>query len=75
MFTDAERNELVGRLLLILEQEKVGRADARQSLAEQLADTTRNYLGGRYNTKRDEHGGFGVHKGQDLIRPDDFPQR
>lgn len=74
MFNDNERNELVGRILLMLEQEKAGKAVARQELAEKLVDEAREYLKGRYNASTGKNpGGFGVHKGTDIIRKEDYP--
>jgi hypothetical protein len=52
MFTDDERGELISRLLLVLEQNRAGRADDRQKLAEELVDKARDYLKGRYSTAK-----------------------
>ena len=73
MFTDSERTELISRLMMVLDQQKAGRADARKDLAELLADVTREYLKGRYNAGNDEEQNqTGVHRSQDFIDKSDF---
>ena len=72
MFSDSERNELVSILVAILEEEKAGKAATRDELAAKLVDSSREYLAGRYNTAKKDTGGFGVHKGTDILNPDDF---
>jgi hypothetical protein len=74
MFTNAERNELVGRILLILEQDKVGTASKRKELAEKLIDDAREYLGGRYATRSKANPAIGIH-GVDasILSADEIP--
>ncbi len=72
MFNDFQRSELVGRLLLILEQDKAGRADARQELAEKLVDAAREYLDTQYSAKPQDTGGYGITRSTDVIKPEDF---
>ena len=74
MFTNAERNELVGRILLILEQDKVGAAGKRKDLAEKLVDDAREYLGGRYATRAKVNPNAGIH-GVDasILAADEIP--
>ncbi|MCI0564849.1 MAG: hypothetical protein MN733_40805 [Nitrososphaera sp.] len=73
MFTDGERDELVSRIHLLLEQGKVGRSDVRRATAEQIVDEARIYLKGRYATRPDakDKPKTGFHFGTDVLRPDD----
>jgi hypothetical protein len=73
MFTDNERNELVARLMMVLEQQKAGKAAVRQELAGLLADEAREFLKGRYNTTTsDEKLPDGIVQTRDTIDKDDF---
>lgn len=74
MFNDFQRDELVGRLRLVLEQEKAGKADNRQALAETLVAAAREYLASQFkDSKTKADGGLGVTRGHDVIGPGDFP--
>ena len=76
MFTDEERNDMVGYLMLILEQEKAGRADARRELAEKLVDEARSFLAGKYNAGNDpKDNKTGMWQTRDTVRPEDFKPR
>ena len=44
IFTDEEKAKLVGRLLMVLEKEKAGKAIARKELAEMLTEATNEFL-------------------------------
>ena len=73
IFTDNERDELVSRLLMVLEQQKAGQATVRKELAELLTDTTREFLKGKYSTNlmKDLKIG-GIHQTRDSLSKDDF---
>jgi len=83
MFNDAERNELVNRLTMILakqniniyseDEEKFDSVKARKDLAELLVDETREFLKGRYNTTTsDEKLPDGIVQTRDTISKEDF---
>ena len=44
IFTDEEKANLVGRLLMVLEKAKAGKATARKELAEMLTNATNEFL-------------------------------
>jgi hypothetical protein len=48
MFTDGERLELIEKLVAVLNAEKAGQEAKRAVLATLLADTTREFLKGKY---------------------------
>jgi len=73
MFNDAEREMLAGRLLLVLENQKAGKASVRKELAELLTDEAREFLVGRYNTTTsDEKLPDGIVQTRDTISKEDF---
>ena len=68
MFTDAERNELIVKLLKVLEDQKAGKAADREALAGLLADTTREFLTGKYNAGNTKKGKTGIVTLKDALR-------
>jgi len=73
MFTDDESVQLISRFMMILEDKKAGKADARNALASELADAAREFLKGRYNTKlADDLRTKGIYQTRDTLTNDDF---
>ena len=73
MFTQNERDIIVSKLMMILEERKAGKADARRELAETLTDVTREYLKGRYdggNAQKEFK--TGIVRLQDVITDEDI---
>lgn len=66
MFSDFQKQELSNRFLLILQQEKAGRADSREGLAEKMAEAAREYLATQFTAKEEKHGGWGIHRSSDV---------
>lgn len=50
MFNDLERLELIEKLKTVLDTQKAGQEAKRAELATLLADTTREFLTGKYKT-------------------------
>jgi len=66
MFNDFQKDELISRLRLILEQNRAGRADDRNELAERLVEATREYLATQYSSKPIAGGPPGVIQSNDI---------
>jgi len=72
MFTNEEKKDLIQEFKRVLEENKAGRPDTRDGLADLLAETARKYLAGRYNTKPASAKEIGIHTTRDTISKDDF---
>ena len=68
MFTDDERVELIARLQKVLKQQKAGREAERESLATLLADTTREFLAGKYKSNTAKKNKTGIVTLRDTLR-------
>ena len=73
MFDDTQRAELIGQMMVILTQQKAGKADARADLAALLVDATREYLASQYtaNFNKDNRPD-GIFQTRDSIDKEDF---
>jgi hypothetical protein len=73
MFDDQQRAELIGRMMIILTEQKAGKADARADLAALLVDATREYLASQYTANfNKDHRPDGIFQTRDVIDKDDF---
>lgn len=50
MFLDSERVELIEKIKKVLDENKAGQEAKRAELATIIADTTREFLAGKYKT-------------------------
>lgn len=72
MFGEVVKSVLTGKIMMVLEKNKAGRADARRELADEIVRETEDYLKEVFRTAPTDQRGDGIHQTRDVVDKDDY---